>query len=227
MGAYNYANVDRHPSRRAVLAGAAAALATVMIGRPARAAAPVKLVALGDSLTAGYRLGPTEGFVPKLQAALAKRGRAVTVANAGVSGDTASGGADRVDWSVPEGTDGVIVELGANDMLRGLPPEITRKALNRLLDRLKARNIPVMLAGMRSLRNMGPDYVREFEKIYPDLARERGLVLYPFFLEGVIGDRALNLDDGIHPNPKGVDIIVAGILPSVEQFLDRIGEGKS
>jgi len=195
--------------------------------RPARAAKPIKLVAFGDSLSAGFRLGPTEGFAPQLQAALKAKGRDVTVANAGVSGDTASGGADRVDWSVPDGTDGVIVELGANDMLRGVPPEVTRKALARLLDRLKARGIPAMLAGMRASRNLGDDYVRDFERIYPELAKERGLILYPFFLDGVVNDREFNLDDGIHPNAKGVEIIVEKILPSVERFLDQIAAGRS
>ncbi|MFC7052456.1 arylesterase [Hansschlegelia quercus] len=195
------------------------------MGSPVRAAAPVKLVALGDSLTAGYGLPANEGFTAKLQAALKARGRDVIVGNAGVSGDTATGGADRVDWSVPEGTQGVIVELGANDMLRGVDPKITRAALTRVLDRLAARKIPAMLAGMKALRNLGPDYIEAFESIYPDLAKSRGLVLYPFFLEGVAGDRSLALQDGVHPNAKGVDKIVAGILPSVEQFLDQIKGG--
>ncbi|MGA0533162.1 arylesterase [Hansschlegelia sp. KR7-227] len=193
-----------------------------MTVRPLRAAGPVRLVALGDSLTAGYGLGPGEGFVPKLQAALKAKGRDVTVANAGVSGDTASGGADRLDWSVPDGSDGVLVALGANDMLRGVDPRTTRKALTRIVDRLEARKIPAMLAGMRAAPNLGPDYGKSFESIYRDLAAERGLVLYPFFLDGVAGDRALNQGDGVHPNARGVDIMVRGILPSVESFLDRI-----
>lgn len=204
------------------LAGLAASLATVMTVRPLRAAGPVRLVALGDSLTAGYGLGPGEGFVPKLQAALKAKGRDVTVANAGVSGDTASGGADRLDWSVPDGSDGVLVALGANDMLRGVDPRTTRKALTRIVDRLEARKIPAMLAGMRAAPNLGPDYGKSFESIYRDLAAQRGLVLYPFFLDGVAGDRALNQGDGVHPNARGVDIMVGGILPSVESFLDRI-----
>ncbi len=193
-----------------------------MTVRPLRAAGPVRLVALGDSLTAGYGLGPGEGFVPKLQAALKAKGRDVTVANAGVSGDTASGGADRLDWSVPDGSDGVLVALGANDMLRGVDPRTTRKALTRIVDRLEARKIPAMLAGMRAAPNLGPDYGKSFESIYRDLAAQRGLVLYPFFLDGVAGDRALNQGDGVHPNARGVDIMVGGILPSVESFLDRI-----
>ncbi|RXF69617.1 arylesterase [Hansschlegelia zhihuaiae] len=195
--------------------------------RPAKAAETVRLVALGDSLTAGYGLARPDGFAPKLEKALQAGGRSVTVANAGVSGDTASGGADRVDWSVPEGSHGVIVELGANDMLRGVDPKVTRAALERLLDRLQTRRIPAMLAGMRAAPNLGPDYRQAFDRIYPDLARERGLLLYPFFLEGVLGDRTLNLQDGLHPTAKGVEAIVAGILPSVERFLDQIAAARS
>lgn len=193
-----------------------------MTARPARAADPVRLVALGDSLTAGYQLPAGDGFAPKLQAALKAKGRNATVANAGVSGDTASGGAERVDWSVPNGAQGVIVELGANDMLRGIDPKVTRAALAKILDRLKARGVPAMLAGMRASRSLGPDYVSRFERIFPELAAERGLLLYPFFLDGVIGDSSLNLQDGMHPSAKGVEVIVAGILPTVEQFIDRI-----
>ena len=227
IGADSDAIAAFQPSRRAVAAGMALALAGVMGLKPASAAGPIKLVGYGDSLMAGYGVGPTEAFPVKLQAALKAKGRDVTIANAGVSGDTASGGADRVDWSVPDGTDGVILELGANDMLRGVDPKTTRAAIGRILDRLQARNIPVMLAGMRAAPNLGPDYGKAFEKIYTDFASERGLVLYPFFLEGVAGDRSLNQGDGIHPNPKGVDVIVAGILPKVEEFLDKIDAGRS
>lgn len=223
----NDGNAARQPSRRALLALAAAALASVMPLRTARAQSPIRLVAFGDSLTAGYGLGPREGFAPRLEAALKSRGHNVVVANAGVSGDTASGGADRLDWSVPDGTDGVIVELGANDMLRGVDPKITRAALTRILDRLAARKIPAMLAGMRASPNLGSDYVRRFESIYPDLAKERGLVLYPFFLEGVVGDRSLNLPDGLHPTAKGVDVVVANITPTVEKFLAQIAARRS
>jgi acyl-CoA thioesterase-1 len=123
---------------------------------------------------------------------------------------------------VPDGSDGVLVALGANDMLRGVDPRTTRKALTRIVDRLEARKIPAMLAGMRAAPNLGPDYGKSFESIYRDLAAQRGLVLYPFFLDGVAGDRALNQGDGVHPNARGVDIMVGGILPSVESFLDRI-----
>ena len=183
---------------------------------------PLRLVALGDSLTAGYNLPQSAAFPAVLEKALRARGHNVEIVNAGVSGDTASGGLDRLDWSVPDGTDGVIVELGANDMLRGLSPATTRKALQGIVERLQSRNIPVMLAGMYASRNLGPDYVQKFDSLYGDIARKHGLVLYPFFLEGVAGDRNLNLPDGLHPNAKGVEVIVERILPSVEAFLNRI-----
>ncbi|WP_245442918.1 arylesterase [Methylobacterium terrae] len=185
----------------------------------------LNLVALGDSLTAGYGLPAAAAFPVQLEAALRARGHAVTVANAGVSGDTATGGLDRVDWSVPDGTDGVILELGANDMLRGTDPAVTGKALDAIVARLKARGIPVLLAGMRAAPNLGPDYVRRFDAIYPRLAERYGLILYPFFLDGIAGDRGLNLADGLHPTKDGVARVVAGILPSVEEFLARLRKG--
>ena len=159
----------------------------------------LKIVALGDSLTAGYLLPDKDAFPVVLEAALKTRGHAVEVANAGVSGDTAGGGLDRLDWSVPDGTEGVILELGANDMLRGTDPDLTRRALDTIVTRLKARGIPVMLAGMYAGRNMGPDYVKRFDAIYPDLAARHGLVLYPFFLDGVAGVAGMSLPDGLHP----------------------------
>ncbi|GGE42960.1 arylesterase [Agaricicola taiwanensis] len=189
-------------------------------------AQPVKIVALGDSLTAGYQLPPNQGFAPRLQAALQARGYEVVIENAGVSGDTASGGADRLDWAVGENVDGVIVELGANDALRGVDPDVTRKALDRILSRLKERNIPVLLAGMYAPRNMGPEYVQAFDRIYPELAVKYDVPLYPFFLDGVAGDRTLNLGDGVHPNEAGVGEIVERILPMVEDFVDELkGKG--
>ncbi len=194
-------------------------------GLPAQAAPdgrPLKLVAFGDSLSAGYRLPAAAAFPAVLERELRKRGRQVSVANAGVSGDTTTGGLDRLEWSVPDGTDGVILELGANDMLRGTDPSVSAKALDTIIRRLKERGIPVLLAGMRAARNLGPDYVNRFDAIYPDLAAKYGLVLYPFFLEGIVGDPVYNLDDGLHPNPKGVETIVAGILPTVETFIDRL-----
>ena len=210
-----------------MIAGAAASLASVMLPRGAVAAAPLKIVALGDSLTAGFGLPPQDGFVPRLQAALRAAGRSVTITNAGVSGDTATGGAERADWSVPDGTDGVIVELGANDMLRGVDPKVTRAALARILDRLEQRRIAAMLAGMRALPNLGEDYARRFEQIYVDLARERGLIFYPFFLAGVAGDRSLNQGDGVHPNAQGVAAIVRDIAPTVERFLDQLSANRA
>ncbi|HEX8418286.1 MAG TPA: arylesterase [Methylobacterium sp.] len=199
--------------------------AASLAGSPTHAAPvgrPLKLVAFGDSLSAGYRLPAAAAFPAVLERELRSRGRPVSVANAGVSGDTTTGGLDRLDWSVPDGTDGVILELGANDMLRGTDPAVSAKALDSIVRRLKERGIPVLLAGMRAARNMGPDYVARFDAIYPDLAARYGLVHYPFFLEGVAGQRSYNLDDGLHPNAKGIETIVAGILPSVETFIDRI-----
>ncbi|MEP9369065.1 arylesterase [Xanthobacter sp. VNH20] len=190
------------------------------------AAKTVKLVAFGDSLTAGYNLPRTDSFAAQLEAALRAKGYDVSVTNAGVSGDTASGGLARLDWSVPQGTDGVILELGANDMLRGLNPDIPRKALGEIITRLKARNIPVLLAGMRASTNMDAAYRREFDSIYPDLASQYGVPLYPFFLDGIVGDRSLNLPDGLHPTGRGVARIVSGILPQVEAFLAQIGVPK-
>jgi acyl-CoA thioesterase-1 len=188
---------------------------------PANADAPVKIVALGDSLTAGYGLPDKDGFVPRLQAALAAKGIAAEINNAGVSGDTPPDGLARLDWSVPEGTDAVIVELGANDMLRGLKPEVTRAALDQILRRLTGRHIAVLLCGMRSAPNMGPDYGQAFERIYPELAAKYNVPLYPFFLDGVAGNLSLVQHDGLHPTAAGVDIIVQRILPNVEDLIAR------
>jgi acyl-CoA thioesterase I len=180
---------------------------------------PIKLVAFGDSLTAGHGLPADAAFPVRLQKALKDKGIEVDMVNAGVSGDTTSGGLARLDWSVPEGTQGVILELGANDALRGIDPKIPRAALEQILTRLKARNIPVLLCGMLAPPNFGPDYSAQFNAIYPDLAKAFGVPLYPFFLQGVAGDARLNQADGIHPTAEGVDIIVKAILPSVEAFL--------
>ena len=182
---------------------------------------PLKIVALGDSLTAGFGLPAGEAFPARLAAALSAKGLAVVIANAGVSGDTAAGGLDRLDWSVPDGTDAVILELGANDALRGLSPEPTKKALDTILRKLADRHIPVLLAGMRAPRNLGPDYTRQFDAIYPALASTHPVVFYPFFLEGVAADSKLNQKDGLHPNLAGVDEIVTRILPQVEELITR------
>jgi len=189
--------------------------------RHARAAPPIQIVALGDSLTAGYGLAAKDGFVPQLQAALTKNGVAAVIANAGVSGDTASDGLARLDWSVPEGTEAVILELGANDMLRGFKPEVTRAALDAILRRLTARHIAVLLCGMRSAPNLGPEYAQAFERIYPDLAARYDVLIYPFFLDGAAADLKLLQHDGLHPNAAGVDVIVARILPKVEELIAR------
>lgn len=185
-------------------------------------AEPLRLVALGDSLTAGYGLPQEAAFPIVLEKALRERGVEVEIANAGVSGDTASGGLARLDWSVPEGTDAVILALGANDMLRGLSPDVTRKALEDIVTRLKARNIPVMLVGMVAAPNLGEDYRRRFDAIYKDIAAGHGLVFYPFFLEEVAADPGLNLPDGLHPNAEGVKRIVARMLPTVERFVSSL-----
>ena len=177
------------------------------------------IVGFGDSLTAGYGLGPGQGFTDRLQAALKAKGLDVSVANAGVSGDTTSGGLARLDWSVPDGTRLVILELGANDMLRGVSPDIPEKNLDTMLVKLKARKIPVLLAGMRAAPNLGADYQKTFDAIYPKLAAKYGAALYPFFLDGVAGHPDLQLEDGLHPNPRGVDVMVERILPVVEKAI--------
>ena len=181
------------------------------------------MVVLGDSLSAGLGLAAADAFPEKLQKALKDKGISVDMTNAGVSGDTSSSGRDRLDWSVPEGTEAVIIELGANDALRGLDPAVTRAALSDILTRLKARNIAVMLCGMLAPPNYGREYDDRFNAIYPDLAKSFGVMLYPFFLEGVAADNTLNQADGIHPTPAGVDVIVKNILPTVEAFLGGIG----
>ena len=182
----------------------------------------MRIVALGDSLTAGLGLAESVGFVPRLQAALAAKGIASTIVNAGVSGDTAADGLARLDWSVPPGTDAVILELGANDMLRGIGPKLTQTALDAILHRLAERHIAVLLCGMRGAPNLGADYGAAFERIYPELAAKYGVLLYPFFLDGVAADLGLLQRDGMHPNAAGVGVIVAHILPKVEELIGRI-----
>jgi len=195
---------------------------------PSRAAdAPIRIVALGDSLTAGFGLPGEAAFPVRLEAALRAKGVAVEISNAGVSGDTSSGGLARLDWSVPEGTDGVILELGANDALRGVDPDVTRAALRELLRRLKERGIAALLTGMRAPPNMGQDYAGAFDAIFPALAAEYDVVFYPFFLDGVAAERALNQADGLHPTAQGVDTIVRRILPKAEELIARIRAKKN
>jgi acyl-CoA thioesterase I len=205
--------------RRAVTALALLAMPIV----PVHAAEqPVRIVVLGDSLSAGFGLAGNEALPPKLERALKARGHAVTIENAGVSGDTAAGGLARLDWSVAEGTHAVILELGANDALRGSDPKTTRASLEEIIRKLKERRIAVLLAGMLAPRNLGPDYANAFDAIYPELAAKYDLVLYPFILDGVAGDRALNLPDGLHPTAAGVDIIVSRLLPKAEELVARV-----
>jgi acyl-CoA thioesterase-1 len=196
-------------------------MVALMTAAPALAQ-PVKVVVLGDSLSAGLGLSAADAFPAKLQKALKDKGIDVAIMNAGVSGDTASGGRDRLDWSVPNGTEAVIVELGANDALRGTDPAITRSALSDIVSRLKARGVAVLLLGMLAPPNYGSDYAARFNTIYPDLSKSLGVPLYPFFLDGVAADPKLNQADGIHPTAEGVDIIVKKILPTVEAFLGTI-----
>ncbi len=202
-------------------------IACVLAPLPAFAAdGPVKIVVLGDSLSAGYGLPAEAAFPEKLAQALKAKGIVAAVANAGVSGDTASGGLDRLDWSVPDGTQAVILELGANDALRGLDPKLTETALDTILTKLEQRHIPVLLAGMEAPRNMGADYVRAFHAIFPALASHHAVVFYPFFLDGVAANAKLNQADGMHPNAAGVDIIVARIMPKVEELIAKAGAAK-
>lgn len=188
---------------------------------------PLQVVAFGDSLSAGYGVGPGESFPEQLQKALRGKGYDVQVANAGVSGDTSSGGLSRLEWSVPQSADLVIVELGANDALRGVSPDITRNNLEAILQKLKSRGQSVLLAGMVAPPNMGADYARDFDQIYTELTRKYGVPLYPFFLDGVAAEPDLNQADAMHPNAKGVAIIVARILPMVTEALDRIRSAKA
>lgn len=204
---------------------AAGLLALAVMVTPAAAADPVRLVALGDSLTAGYGLQPGEGFPARLQAALAQKGYRVEVIDAGVSGDTTAMGLARLDWSVPENADAVIVELGANDALRGQPPERTRENLTAIVSRLRGRGVPVLVAGMLAPPNLGPDYAARYDPLFAEVAAENGALFYPFFLEGVAGNAALNQRDGMHPTAQGIEIITAGILPSVEALLARVPGG--
>jgi acyl-CoA thioesterase-1 len=182
---------------------------------------PVRIVVLGDSLSAGFGLGAQDALPAKLEKALKAKGLNVVIQNAGVSGDTAAGGLARLDWSVGEGTDAVIVELGANDALRGADPKQTRATLDTILGKLKARGIAVLLAGMLAPRNLGADYVTAFDAIYPQLAAKHDAILYPFILEGIAGKSALNQGDGLHPTAGGVDVMVQGLLPKAEELVAR------
>ncbi|WP_018235943.1 arylesterase [Ensifer sp. BR816] len=198
---------------------------TIALSATARAES-LSFVAFGDSLMAGYQLPPEDAFPARLEKALKDKGFDITVANAGVSGDTTSGGRARIDWSVPDGTKGVILELGANDALRGIPPEETRNNLEAMIVRLKERGVAVLLAGMMAPPNMGADYAARFNSIYSDLAREHSLAFYPFFLDGVVTRAELQLEDGMHPNSDGIAIMVERFLPTAEQFVRSLQKGE-
>ncbi len=204
----------------------AAGALVAIFGMPGRAE-PVNIVGFGDSLMAGYQLAPADAFPVKLEDALVATGNEVTIANAGVSGDTTSGGLSRLDWSVPEDADAVILELGANDALRGISPEKTRENLDAMIAALKGRGVEVLLVGMLAPPNMGDAYADLFNDIYPELAEKYDLILYPFFLDGVAAEEGLDIGDGMHPNPQGVDIMVTRFLPYAEQLLERLESGSA
>ncbi len=182
--------------------------------------APVKIAVLGDSLAAGYGIKPEQAFPARLEAALKAQGRAVTILNQGVSGDTTAGGLDRLDWMLADKPDIVLVELGGNDALRGIDPAATEKNLAAIVEKLQAAHVTVWLAGMMAPRNLGSDYVTAFDGLYKRIADKYKVPLYPFILDGVAQDPALNQADGLHPNPKGAEIVADKLLPFVTKNLD-------
>ena len=193
---------------------------TMLLVLPAQAGTTI--LALGDSLTAGYGLDAGHAMPDVLQTALQKDGKDITIINAGVSGDTAAQGAARVDWSLTPDVKAIILELGANDALRGLPPEGVDKALREIMDKAKAKNLPVLILGMKAPPNLGGDYQTKFDAIYPKLAADYGAALYPFYLEGVAANPKLNQADAMHPNDAGVAIIVQRLEPVVAQFVSKL-----
>jgi acyl-CoA thioesterase-1 len=203
------------------------ALVNVFVGLPsgsgskAETQKPLHIVAFGDSLFSGYGLRSSQAFPAQLQKELKARGHNVVVANAGIAGDTTSDGLKRLAWAVPDNTDAVILEFGANDALRGMEPKQARANLEKIIAKLQERRLPILLAGMRSPANWGDHYSEDFDAIFLELARQHDLILYPFFLDGVVFDTKLNQDDGMHPNPKGVAEIIKRIMPSVEQLITR------
>lgn len=212
-------SVNRRVSGPAVLA----LLAVMMFANQSEAAArEIKLLALGDSLTAGYGLPRAEGFTERLQAALRAEGRDIRVINAGVSGDTSAGGRARLDWALADKPDAVLLELGANDGLRGIEPRVTRENLDAVLGKLSGKGIPILFAGMRAPPNLGEEYGAEYRAVFKDLSARHDVVFYPFFLDGVVGIPALNQSDGIHPNAEGVAVVVERIMPAVLEVLARV-----
>lgn len=211
---------------RAVAAILAVGLLVVPLHRSAAEPEAPVIVALGDSLTAGLGLPQDQTFPAQLEAALKARGIEARVVNAGVSGDTAAAGLTRLDWALTEDASAVIIELGANDALQGLPPEATKEALAAIVEKVQAKGLPILLAGMEAPRNLGKDYSEAFGAIYPDLATRYGLILYPFFLDGAALNDGMMQKDGLHPNAKGVAVIVEKILPKVEELLAQAGNGQ-
>lgn len=209
--------------------GAVCQLLVTGLAMPASAQAekPIQIIAFGDSLTAGYRLRAMDAFPVQLEKALKRKGHVVEVIGAGVSGDTTAAGLARVEWVVPDRAEAVILELGANDALRGLEPAAARRNLEAIIERLTAKGAKVLLAGMQAPRNWGEAYVRQFEPMFPELAEKYQLILYPFFLEGLVLRPELLLDDGLHPNARGIAEIVRGMLPSVEQLIARVKAGRA
>ena len=204
-----------------MLAGFLLLASAGFLGAAAETSKPIRIVAFGDSLSAGYGLRPSQSFPAQLQKELRARGHNVVVDNAGVSGDTSAAGLARIAWAIGNDADAVIVEFGANDALRGISPQVTRQNMQKIVAKLNAKRIPMLLTGMRSPTNWGDNYAEEFDAIFPDLAKEHALLFYPFFLEGVIFDSKLNQQDGIHPNAKGVAAIVKSILPQVEELIGK------
>ena len=216
-------NAAAHKVRRTLGVLLMAAMLTASTTAAQAQSEPIRLLAFGDSLVAGFGLASSNAFPARLEAALREAGYAVEVMDAGVSGDTTAGGAARIDWALGDDPDLALVELGANDALRGIDPAAARDNLDYILQRLREENVPVLLAGMYAPANWGPEYVRAFNRIYPDLAEEYGVPLYPFFLDGVATDPSLNQGDGIHPNARGVTVIVERILPYVIHLIDESG----
>jgi acyl-CoA thioesterase I len=234
MGSFRYRtrpiDAATHVSRRMLVLGISSVM-TVLAGaghfaqshaQTANAAGPIRVVAFGDSLTAGYGLQSSEAFPAQLERALKAKGVNVEIINAGVSGDTTSAALERFDWAVPDGVDAAIVELGANDALRGQPPEQAKKSLDAIIGRLRERGIEVLLAGIPAPRNWGEAYTKAFDPMFAELAQKHGTLLYPFFLDGVALKPELSLPDGLHPNAKGVAIIANRIEPKVMELLDRV-----
>jgi acyl-CoA thioesterase I len=198
-------------------------IATLLLSIQVAFAKPITLLALGDSLTSGLGLEASEAFPAKLEAALQGRYPGLKIINGGVSGDTAADGLARLDWALTDVVDGLIMELGANDALRGLDVSQTEMALNGIMVKAQLRNLPVLILGMKAPPNMGPDYVARFDGLYPRLAEKYQALLYPFYLDGVAANASFNQADGIHPNGRGVDVIVSKVMPSVEELIGKAG----